>query len=83
MGLEYITQKELSNFHSQLGEIIKELDTTNPFEVVGFANSLINMGNHLLTQSNSKLILQAYSTEELTKFRQDIQENKEELNESD
>ena len=81
--MEYISQEELSNFHSQLGEIIKELDAENPFEVVGFANSLIGMGNHLLTQSNSKLILQAYSTEELMEFREKIQENKEELNESD
>lgn len=70
--MEYISQEELSNFHSQLGEIIKELDTENPFEVVGFANSLIGMGNHLLTQSNSKLILQAYSTEELEKYKEKI-----------
>ena len=72
MKIEYITSKELDEFYTQLGTIIKGLDTTNPFEVVGFANSLVNMGNHLLGQSNAKLIGKAYPKRELEKYKEKI-----------
>ena len=78
MKIEYINQKELSEFYTQLGTIIEGLDSTNPFEVIGFANSLVNMGNHLLSQSNSKLIAKAYSKEELEEFRENIEKIKQE-----
>lgn len=72
MAIEYITSKELKDFYNQLGVIIEELDTTNPFEVIGFANSLVSMGNQLLSQSNAKLISKAYSKHELEKYKEKI-----------
>ena len=78
MELKYVTQKELSEFYTQLGTIIEGLDPTNPFEVIGFANSLVNMGNHLLSQSNSKLIAKAYSKDELEQFKENIEKIKRE-----
>lgn len=72
MKIEFLTDEELYDFHKSLGKIIQELDPDNPFEVIGFANSLINMGNHYLNQANSKLIANAYTLEELTKLKKNI-----------
>jgi len=79
MKIQYLTTEELDDFHQSLGEIIKGLDKNNPFEVIGFANSLINMGNHYLNQTNSKLISNAYSIDELNEFKKNIKKPKEAL----
>ena len=77
MKIEYLTAEELDDFYKSLGEILKRVDKENPFEVIGFANSLINMGNHFLNQTNSKLIASAYSVEELEEFKKNIKKPEE------
>ncbi|WP_405287637.1 hypothetical protein [Methanobrevibacter sp.] len=72
MKIQYITPEELEDFQKSLGEIIKGLDTTNPFEIIGFANSLTNMGNHYLNQITTKLIVKAYTLDELDQFKKNI-----------
>lgn len=77
MKIEYLTKEELDDFYKSLGEIIKGLDKNNPFEAIGFANSLINMGNHYLNQATTKLIANAYPTQDLEEFKKNIQKPQE------
>lgn len=76
MKIQYLTKEELNDFHQSLGGIIKDLDTTNPFEVIGLANSLINIGNHFLNQTHTKLIAKAYPLDELDEFKKNIKKPK-------
>lgn len=77
MKIEYITAEDIDEFYTSLGVIIKQLDRENPFEVIGFANSLINMGHHYLNQANSKLIAHAYPVDELKEFKKNIKKPEE------
>lgn len=70
---EIITKQEAERFQKDLNIIIGEMDFTNPFEAISFANSLIDMGKHYLTIINSQLVQECYSEEDIKKFLEKVE----------
>ena len=48
--ISFMNKEQLNEMATGINEIINDINPDNPLEIIGFANSLINMGNHLLNQ---------------------------------
>lgn len=66
--MTYINKKELKNIEKSIHEMIKDVDPDNPYNVVAFANTLIQIGNGVLNKTSSQLITRAYTHDELKKI---------------
>lgn len=66
--MTYINKKELKHIEKSIHEMIKDVDPDNPYNVVAFANTLIQIGNGVLNKTSSQLITRAYTHDELKKI---------------
>lgn len=66
--MTYINKKELKNIDKSIHEMINDVDPDNPYNVVAFANTLIQIGNGILNKTSSQLITRAYTHTELKKI---------------
>ena len=51
--MTYINKKELKNIDKSIHEMINDVDPDNPYNVVAFANTLIQIGNGILNKTSS------------------------------
>jgi len=66
--MTYIEQNNLKELEKSITEMIKDVDADNPLNVIALANTLIQIGNGILTKTSSLLIAKAYTPEELKKL---------------
>ena len=77
--MSFMNKEQLNEMATGINEIIEDINPDNPLEIIGFANSLINMGNHLLNQTSTRLLSQAYSSEELELIQKDLKNKQEQI----
>ena len=70
--MNYINKNDLKTMEKSIQSMIKEVDTTNPLNMIAFANTLIQIGNDIMTKTTSQLITKAYTYEELKKINPKI-----------
>ena len=70
--MTYINKKELKNIENSIHSMVSDVDPDNPYKVMAFANTLIQIGNGVLNKTSSQLIKQAYTHDELKKINPKI-----------
>lgn len=66
--MTYMNKKELKNIEKSIISMMDDVDVDNPYNMIAFANTLIQIGNTVLNKTVSQLISRAYTHEELKKI---------------
>ena len=72
---KYMKKSELKDLDKSITDMIKNVDENNPLTVIALANTLIQIGNNILSKTSSQLINRAYSKEELMKLNPLLEED--------
>lgn len=72
--MNLINPDELEQLKSDIVRIIDDVDCSNPLQVLGFAKTLMDVGQTYIIQTNQVLISHQYSPEQIQGFKEKLKE---------